>query len=120
MQILNDVDNLIYTTEQEYFQPGQPLSFWDRHKGKILLGGGLLGMGLMANQGTLGQGMQNFVKSNAKMVGGGLRNLGNTIGGVAAPVQQAVTQTVQGPQLGLIARKVNDFKKGVNGVFGGL
>lgn len=73
MKILNEIDNLILTIEQEG-------DFIDRHKGKLLLASGL---GL-AHSGYLGPNAQGFVNKNAEMIGHGVKKAANWLSKVGS------------------------------------
>ena len=69
MPILDEITNLILTTEEEYYGDGS--SFLSRHKSKLLAGAGIIGAGALAHSGALGVGAQHFINSNARMLAQG-------------------------------------------------
>jgi hypothetical protein len=76
--ILEEVEKLLIVYEQEYaVQPGQPSSFWDRNKGKIMLGGGLIGLGLVGAKGGLGMPIKNMIQNTKGSIKAGYNTFTN-------------------------------------------
>jgi hypothetical protein len=92
MNILENINNLIVLTEEEYYDGS---TFWDRHKGKILGGAALLGTGVLAHKGAFGPGAQRFFNTNMTMAGQGLRNLSDkakAIGSNYSPIKAPINK----------------------------